>query len=111
MLVIEEIDELKFDEISSGIVRFFTARSFMFKNVHSSVARYKVEIVDVCKKLKGSYSIMLAIENQLVTIHDWYGFMLLVMGKKSYDVIVFIFEDGALDLMKKDKMEILLVVL
>ena len=69
MLVSKEIKEPKFDDISSEIIirhaRSFTAKSFVLKNVQPNVARYKVGIIDACKKLERVYSMVYVTKNML----------------------------------------------
>ena len=59
----------------------------MLKNVQPTVARYKVGIVDVCKKLERAYLMVYVTTNMFFVISDPYGFRLLVMGM-SNDVVV-----------------------
>ena len=48
----------------------------MLKNVQPSVAKYKVGIIDACKKLEGVYSMVYVTKNMLFVVSDPYGFRL-----------------------------------
>ncbi|KAH9696665.1 Amidophosphoribosyltransferase 1 [Citrus sinensis] len=102
-----KLDQLPGD-MAIGHVRYSTAGSSMLKNVQPFVAGYSsdtvvvlhlipiskarpffLRIVDVCEKLEGAYSMVFVTEDKLVAVRGPYGFMPLVMGRRSNGALVF----------------------
>ncbi|GAY66269.1 hypothetical protein CUMW_247410 [Citrus unshiu] len=55
----------------------------------SKARPFFLRIVDVCEKLEGAYSMVFVTEDKLVAVRDPYGFMPLVMGRRSNGALVF----------------------
>ncbi|KAH9657181.1 Amidophosphoribosyltransferase 1 [Citrus sinensis] len=111
-LVSDVFNQSKLDQLPGdmaiGHARYSTAGSSMLKNVQPFVAGYSsdtvvvlhlipiskarpffLRIVDVCEKLEGAYSMVFVTEDKLVAVRDPYGFMPLVMGRRSNGALVF----------------------
>ncbi|KAH9696661.1 retrovirus-related pol polyprotein from transposon RE2 [Citrus sinensis] len=62
----------------------------------SKARPFFLRILDVCEKLEGAYSMVFVTEDKLVAVRDPYGFMPLVMGRRSNGALVFASETCAL---------------
>ena len=62
----------------------------------SKARPFFLRIVDACEKLEGAYSMVFVTEDKLVAVRDPYGFVPLVMGRRSNGALIFASETCAL---------------